>query len=50
MGVGQRGNAQIQDFRDTIDVCMLLDLGYKGRFWTFKKKVAGGTFTKSKVG
>ena len=44
-GIGQRSNAQIQAFRDTIDVCMLLDLGYKGRFWTFQKKVTGGSYT-----
>ena len=30
-GIGMRSNAQIQAFRDTVDVCMLLDIGYKGR-------------------
>ena len=39
-GIGQRSNAQIQAFHDVLDVCMLLDLGYKGNFWTFEKKVA----------
>ena len=43
--IGQRSNAQIQAFRDVLDVCMLLDLGYKGNFWTFEKKVTGGTYT-----
>lgn len=44
-GVGQRSNAQIQAFRDTVDICKLMDIGFKGRFWTFEKKVAGGTYT-----
>ena len=48
-GVGQRSNAQIQAFRDTIDVCMLLDLGYKGCFLTFEKKVTGGSFTRCRL-
>jgi hypothetical protein len=29
-------------FREMVDVCGLLDLGFKGRSWTFEKKVAGG--------
>ena len=44
-GTGTRSNARIQAFRDATDVCMLLDIGYKGPFWTFEKKVAGGTYT-----
>lgn len=48
-GVGHRSNAQIQAFREMTDVCMLLDIGYKGRFWTFEKKVAGGTFTRCRL-
>ena len=48
-GVGQRSNAQIQAFRDTIDVCMLLDLGYSGRFCTFEKKATGGTYTRCRL-
>ena len=48
-GIGQRSNTQIQGFRDTIDVCMLMDLGYKGRFWTLEKKVVGGTFTRVRL-
>ncbi|KAE8793329.1 hypothetical protein D1007_32030 [Hordeum vulgare] len=31
-------------FRDAMDIYMLLDLGYKGNFWMFEKKVAGGSF------
>lgn len=30
-------------FKDALDVCGLIDLGFKGRTWTFGKKVAGGT-------
>lgn len=28
---------------------MLLDLGYKGRFWKFEKKVTGGTYTRCRL-
>ena len=28
---------------------MLLDLGYKGNFWTFEKKVTGGTYTRCRL-
>ena len=48
-GVGQRSNAHIQAFRDALDVCMLIDLGYKGNFWTFEKKVTGGTHTRCRL-
>ena len=48
-GVGQRSNAQIQAFREVLDVCMLIDLGYKGNFWTFEKKVTGGTYTRCRL-
>lgn len=44
-GVTQRSNAQIQDFREAIETCMMLDIGYKGRSWTFEKKVAGEAYT-----
>ena len=37
-GVANRSNAQIQGFRDAVDDCMLMDVGYQGRFWTFEKK------------
>ena len=39
-GVANRSNAQIQGFRDAVDIYMLMDIGYQGRFWTFEKKVA----------
>ena len=40
-GIGERSNAQIQQFRDAVDICMLMDIGYQGQFWTFEKKVTG---------
>ncbi|EMS67317.1 Potassium channel AKT1 [Triticum urartu] len=42
-GVWRRSNAQMQAFREAMDICGLLDICYRGRFWTFEKKVAGGT-------
>lgn len=48
-GIGRRSNAQMQAFPEAIDVCMLLDIGYRGRFWTFEKKVAGGTYTRCRL-
>ena len=48
-GVGQRSNAQIQSFREVVDVCVFLDIGYNGRFWTFEKKVTRGTFTRVRL-
>ncbi|XP_071678431.1 uncharacterized protein [Lolium perenne] len=44
MGVNERSNTQIQAFRETVDVCQLMDLGYTGTPWTFEKKVAGGSY------
>ena len=44
VGVQERSHAQIEGFREMVDVCGLYDLGYTGRSWTFKKKVAGGEF------
>lgn len=48
-GIANRSNAQIQGFRDVVDLCMLLDIGYQGRFWTFEKKVGGGSFTRARL-
>lgn len=27
------------------DICKLMDTGYQGQFWTYEKKVAGGSYT-----
>nr|XP_045088271.1 uncharacterized protein LOC123496916 [Aegilops tauschii subsp. strangulata] len=48
-GVGQRSQVQIDAFRDAIDTCSLLDIGYTGNSWTFEKKVTGGTFTRVRL-
>jgi hypothetical protein len=40
-GVGHRTLTQMQGFRETVDICNLMDLGYKGHFWTWEKKVTG---------
>jgi hypothetical protein len=37
-GIGHRSQAQIQGFRDAVDICELIDLGFKGHFWTWEKK------------
>jgi hypothetical protein len=39
----------MQGFREAVDVCNLLDLGYKGHFWTWEKKVTGGTYTRVRL-
>jgi hypothetical protein len=38
MGASLRPQAQIDGFRDAIDVFGLIDLSYVGRPWTFEKK------------
>jgi hypothetical protein len=48
-GVNQRSVGQITAFRDTIDVCGLQDLGFRGLPWTFKKKVAGGSYYRTRL-
>lgn len=48
-GIGQRCQAQMQGFRDAVDVCGLIDLGFQGRKWTFEKKVAGCMFTRVRL-
>jgi hypothetical protein len=40
VGVSERSWSQILGFRDTVDICGLCDLGFKGVPWTFEKKVA----------
>ena len=48
-GVQERSYAQIEGFREMVDVCGLHDLGYEGRRWTFEKKVAGGTYCRVRL-
>jgi hypothetical protein len=49
MGVNERSNAQIQAFREVVDVCELMDLGYTGMPWTCEKRVTGGTFCRVRL-
>jgi hypothetical protein len=44
-GIGTQTHNQIQGFREVVDVCNQMDLGFKGHFWTWEKKVTGGTCT-----
>lgn len=48
-GIGNRRQAQIDEFRDAADVCALQDLGHNGTIWIFEKKVAGGTYTRARL-
>ena len=48
-GVNLRGQGQMDGFRDALDICCLLDLGHKGRWWTFEKRVAGGSYTRVRL-
>lgn len=45
-GIGSRSQSQIQGFRDAVDICGLVDLGFKGTKWTYEKKVTGGSYTR----
>ena len=46
-GPNERDSAQIEAFREAVDICGLADLGYRGLDWTWQKKVAGGIFAES---
>lgn len=48
-GIGTRSQSQIQGFRDAVDDCGLLDLGFVGKMWTYEKKVAGGSYTRVRL-
>lgn len=43
-GPNERDSAQIEAFREAVDICGLADLGYRGLDWTWQKKVAGWHF------
>jgi hypothetical protein len=49
LGVNERSNSQIQAFREIVDVCGLMDLGYVGTAWTFENKVTGGTYSRVRL-
>ncbi|XP_073358338.1 uncharacterized protein [Aegilops tauschii subsp. strangulata] len=48
-GIGSRSQSQIQGFRDAVDVCGLVDLGFKGTRWTYEKRVEGGSYTRVRL-
>jgi hypothetical protein len=49
VGVKERSNAQMEGFREAIDVCGLADLGFEGRNWTYEKKVTGGSYCRVRL-
>jgi hypothetical protein len=49
MGVNYWSNSQIEAFRDMVDTCELMGLGYTGTPWMFEKKVAWGTFCRVRL-
>ncbi|KAM0827048.1 hypothetical protein ACQ4PT_068445 [Festuca glaucescens] len=49
LGIAARDPVQMRGFREAVDVCGLIDLGYIGRDWTFEKKVRGGTYTRVRL-
>ena len=44
VGIQERSRAQMEGFREMVDVCGLNDHSFEGRNWTFEKKVAGGSY------
>jgi hypothetical protein len=48
-GPNERDSAQIEAFREAVDICGLADLGYKGLDWTWEKRVAGGEFCRVRL-
>ena len=49
VGVQERSYAQMEGFREAIDVYGLVDLGFEGRKWTYEKKVTGGSFCRVRL-
>ena len=45
----REAKTQIQGFRDAVNVCGLIDLGFQGQKWTFETKVTGGTYTRVRL-
>ena len=48
-GPNERDSAQIDAFREAVDICGLADLGYRGLDWTWEKKVSGGHFCRVRL-
>jgi hypothetical protein len=49
MGPNVRDMAQINLFREAVDVCELSDLGYFGLDWTFERKIKQGEFCRVRL-
>ena len=49
MGPNPRDSAQMEGFREAVDVCGLADLGYKGLDWTREKPIRGGQFCRVRL-
>lgn len=47
--INQREMAQINLFREAIDVCQLCDLGYIGLSWTFERRVQNGAYCRVRL-
>ena len=45
----KRGEKQMADFRDTLDVCGLKDLGFSGLPWTYDNRKSGGRNVKVRL-
>mgnify|MGYP001010734247 FL=1 len=48
-GPKEQDSAQIEAFREAVDVCGLAGLGYRGLDWTWEKKVAGGDYCRVRL-
>lgn len=48
-GPKQRDMAQINLFREAVDVCQLCDLGYIGLDWNFERKVNNGEYCRVRI-
>ena len=45
----REAKTQIQGFRDAVNVCGLIDLGFQGQKWTFETKVIGGMYARVRL-
>jgi hypothetical protein len=48
-GIGHHTLTQMQGFRDMVDMCSLIDLGFSGSFWTWETKLTGGSYTRVRL-
>jgi hypothetical protein len=46
LGLTSQSHSQMEGSREVMDVCGLADLGYKGKWWTYEKRVAGGSYSR----